>query len=190
MTSAARSNASVDGPGTDSGTEDRPFPERFVELFDAHFGRLFRYLNRLSGDSDLAADLTQEAFIRLFHRGAMPDVPSAWLVSCAMNLLRNSQTTAGRRHRLLTVARGEHAHSDPAPSAAEAVSRQSTRQRVRAAIERLPERDRHLLLLRAEGFSYREIAAALDLHEASVGTLLARARGAFRDSYGSSSDEA
>jgi DNA-directed RNA polymerase specialized sigma24 family protein len=40
------------------------------------------------------------------------------------------------------------------------------------------------LLLRAEGYSYRDIATALDLNEASVGTLLARAVRAFRESYG------
>ncbi len=55
---------------------------------------------------------------------------------------------------------------------------------MRAAIDRLPERERRLLLLRAEGYSYRDMAAALDLNEASVGTLLARARQAFRECYG------
>jgi RNA polymerase sigma-70 factor (ECF subfamily) len=47
----------------------------------------------------------------------------------------------------------------------------------------LPERDRKLLLLQAEGFSYRDIASALGLNEASVGTFLARARRAFRTAY-------
>jgi DNA-directed RNA polymerase specialized sigma24 family protein len=36
----------------------------------------------------------------------------------------------------------------------------------------------------AEGYSYRDIAAALDLRETSVGTLLARAKRAFRENYG------
>jgi RNA polymerase sigma-70 factor (ECF subfamily) len=57
------------------------------------------------------------------------------------------------------------------------------RERVRAAIDQLGERERQLLLLRAEGYGYRELAAALDLHEASVGTLLARAKRAFREAY-------
>jgi len=53
---------------------------------------------------------------------------------------------------------------------------------------RRPERERRLLLLRSEGFSYRDIAAALELNEASVGTLLARARTAFREIYKEASD--
>ena len=50
-------------------------------------------------------------------------------------------------------------------------------------IDHLPERERQLLLLRAEGYSYRDLARALDLEESSVGTLLARAKRAFRDRY-------
>jgi RNA polymerase sigma factor (sigma-70 family) len=61
-------------------------------------------------------------------------------------------------------------------------------ERVRAAIHRLGERERQLLLLRAEGYGYRELAAALGLNEASVGTLLARAKRAFRESYQGSAD--
>ena len=58
-----------------------------------------------------------------------------------------------------------------------------TAARVRDAIDGMPERDRHLLLLRAEGYSYREIAVALEPNEASVGVLLARAKRAFRNHY-------
>jgi RNA polymerase sigma-70 factor (ECF subfamily) len=167
---------------------ESPFRERFAELFDGHFERLFRYLNRLSGDPDLAADLAQEAFVRLYRRGSLPDAPAAWLVTTAMNLFRNTRSTRSRRARLLTVPRGEEAHSDPPPTADVAASAEATRRRVRAAVDGMPERDRHLLLLRAEGYSYREIAAALELNESSVGTLLARARTTFRNSYQGISD--
>ena len=40
-----------------------------------------------------------------------------------------------------------------------------------------------LILLRAEGLSYAELAAALHLNATSVGTLLARAEEAFRKEY-------
>ena len=51
-------------------------------------------------------------------------------------------------------------------------------------MDRLSERDRGLLLLRAEGYSYRDLATALGLNEASVGTLLARAKREFLKEYG------
>ena len=165
------------------------FHDQFTALFNANFSRVFRYLDRLSGEPDLAADLAQEAFVRLYRRGALPDEPQAWLISVAMNLFRNVKTSRSRRRHLLTPARGQASHSDPPPSPAEAEEAADERRRVRAALDRLPERERHLLLLRAEGYSYRDLAGALALNEASVGVLLARARTAFRATYGDGPDE-
>ena len=164
------------------------FHDHFVELFNTQFPRLYRYLDRLSGEPELAADLAQEAFVRLYRRGSSPDAPEAWLITVATNLFRNARSTRARRVRLLTTARGEAVLADPAPSPAQAVETVESRQRVRMAIDRLPERERRLLLLRAEGYSYRDIATALDLNEASVGTLLARAKRAFRGVYGETAD--
>jgi RNA polymerase sigma-70 factor (ECF subfamily) len=42
-------------------------------------------------------------------------------------------------------------------------------------LDRLPERDRQLLLMREEGFKYEEIARVVGVAPASVGTLIARA---------------
>jgi RNA polymerase sigma factor (sigma-70 family) len=159
-----------------------------VELFHSHFHRLVRYLDRLSGDPELASDLAQEAFVKLYRRGDLPDHPEAWLITVAMNLFRNARSTAVRRRRLLTAARVEATLGDPTPSPAQLLEGADERERVRAAIDRLGERERQLLLLRAEGYGYRELAAALGLHEASVGTLLARAKRAFREAYDGSGD--
>jgi RNA polymerase sigma-70 factor (ECF subfamily) len=159
------------------------FHEACGALFEAHFHRLFRFLDRVSGEPDLAQDVAQEAFIRLFRRGSLPDAPEAWLVSVALNLFRNAKSTRRRRLRLLTHDRSEAVLGDPAPAPDEAVLHQESRRRVRSALDRLPDRERHLLLLQAEGYGYRDLAAALELNEASVGTLLVRARRAFRQLY-------
>ena len=164
------------------------FEESFVRLFRAHHPRLYRYLQRLSGEPELAADLVQDAFVRLYRRGSLPDAPEAWLISVALNLLRNARSTGSRRHRLLTVARAEEVHSDPLPPPDESATAGDARRRVRSALERLPAREQRMLLLQAEGYSYRDIAAALALNDGSVGPLLARARRAFLAAYGSGSD--
>jgi RNA polymerase sigma-70 factor (ECF subfamily) len=159
------------------------FDGRFAELFEAHFHRLYRYLDRLSGEPELAADLAQEAFVRLYERGSLPDALEAWLITVAMNLFRNAKSTRARRRRLLTVPRAEAVLSDPPALPGQAALVTDSAECVRAAIDRLPERERRMLLLRAEGYCYRDIAAALELNEASVGTLLARAKRAFREAY-------
>jgi RNA polymerase sigma-70 factor (ECF subfamily) len=145
-------------------------------------------LDRITGEPELAADLVQEAFVRLYRRGAMPDAPEAWLVSVALNLFRNERTSRGRRLRLLTPERGEGVLADAPMSPDQAAAASDSARRVRGALARLPERESRMLILQAEGYSYREIAAALELNEASVGTLLARARRAFQAEYGSEGD--
>lgn len=164
------------------------FHDRFVELFNTHHGRLFRVLNRMCGEPDLAADLAQEAFVRLHRRGSLPDSPEAWLISVALNLLRNLKSGEGRRRRLLTIWRGQQVHSEPPPPPDAAPAAEDSRRRVRAALDGMPERERRLLLLRAEGYSYRDIATALSVNEASVGVMLARARRAFRQAWEDRSD--
>ncbi len=164
------------------------FHDQFVALFDAHFQRVYRYLARLSGEAELAADLAQETFIKLYRRGSVPDRPEAWLITVALNLFRNARSSRLRRQRLLTLSRAEGAHADPLPAPGQAADSEDLRGRVRRAIEQLPERERNMLLLRTEGYSYHDIAAALSLNEASVGTLLARARNAFQRAYKDASD--
>lgn len=160
--------------------QETDFSGRFAALFEAQFPRLFRYLDRLGGDPDLAADLAQEAFVRLYRRGSFPDSPEAWLVTVATNLFRNSRNTGSRRRRLLTPSRGEGALADPMPDPAARVDAEESRREVRVALDRLPERERQLLLMSVEGFSYKELAGILGIAEGSVGTLLARAREAFK----------
>lgn len=159
------------------------FTERFAELFHSHFHRVFRVLDRLSGEPELAADLAQEAFVRLHARGELPDRPDAWLITVALNLFRNSRTSRSRRRRLATPARAEAVLADPAPSPVQAALAAELRERVRGVLDRLPQREQQMLLLRAEGYAYRDIAELLGLNEASVGTLLARAKEHFREEY-------
>lgn len=157
------------------------FDAAFAELFGIEYRRLFRYLDRISADPDLAADLAQEAFIRLYRRGSMPDRPGVWLITVAMNLFRNVRSTSARRHRL-TAGRGEEILADSPVSPAQQEESELS-QRARQALSALPFRDQQMLLLRSDGYSYRDIADALSLNESSVGTLLARAKRAFRTAY-------
>lgn len=155
------------------------FEAAFRREFELRYEPLVHYLARLTGDPATAADLAQEAFVRLFGRGSMPDDPRAWLVSVAHNLWRNERQQVGRRLQLLERHAGDITPAGEATPAA-SLEADERRQLVRRALDALPERERQMLLLRYEGFSYREIARALDINEASVGTLLARAKTAFR----------
>lgn len=167
-----------------AGGKGASFDTQFATLYGAHAESLQRLLTRLADDADVAADLAQDAFIRLYRRGSAPAAPGAWLVSVALNLFRNHVATHRRRERLLGAADEPAVRQDAPPHADASLLSSEDRQRVRRAIDSLPERDRMLLLLRAEDYSYRDCASALNLSAASVGVMLARAKRAFRDAYG------
>lgn len=160
----------------------RSFDDSFCALFEERFSSLYRYLDRLTGDPALAADLAQEAFVRLYGRGSLPDDPGAWLVTVALNLMRNYRSRSKRRGELLAGQSGPLAAGDPPPLPDRALESKEDRDRVRRALDRMQPRERQLLLLRQEGYSYREMAKILELTESSVGTLLRRAGDAFRKS--------
>lgn len=170
-------------------TPGDPFDEVFRRLFEERFRSLFRYLDRLSGDPALAADLAQETFTRLYRRGSPPNDARAWLVSVASNLLRDERRRAARRLRLLGAA-SPASESETASAPDDDLLAAERRTLVRRTLNALPPRDRQVLLLRYEGYSYREIAKALQLPESSVGTVLARAKRtfetAFREIHGAS----
>ncbi|MDQ2890005.1 MAG: sigma-70 family RNA polymerase sigma factor [Gemmatimonadota bacterium] len=166
------------------------FEDAVTALFNRQFGVLFRYINRLGGDPDLASDLAQEAFVKLYERGAMPDAPRAWLAAVATNLLRDAQRTAHRREDLVVRDGSWTVVESPEALPDAVVASEETRAKVRSVLATLTPRDQQLLLLRHEGYSYRDLATAVGVAEASVGTLLLRATRAFRDAYTRKSDGA
>jgi RNA polymerase sigma-70 factor (ECF subfamily) len=159
------------------------FRGQVADIFARDFARLRRLLLRDSGDPELADDIAQESFIKLYQRGRLPDAPLAWLWAVSMNALRNAKSMQARRKRLLSLARAERSQADRPASPDATIAHNDQRAAVRAALNHLPPRERALLLLRAEGYSYREIAQLLELNETSVGTLLARAKRAFLDVF-------
>ena len=159
------------------------FEVAFARLFDERFVSLFRYLDRLSGDPDLAEDLAQEAFVRLHRRRQIPDDARAWLAAVASNLFRDERRRARRRQNLLARQPADLTLSSPPALPNDAVEREERNTLVRHALDRLALRDREMLLLRHEGYSYREIAIALGVAETSVGTMLIRATDAFKAEF-------
>lgn len=152
----------------------------FDALFKRLYPSLFRYLHRLTGDADTAEDIAQESFVRLLRQRLTEEEVRPWLFTVAMNLVRDRARKVERRHRLLT--RAPHLVS-ATPMPDEGVERGERIDTVRSVLEKLPERDRQLLLMREEGFKYEEIAQVVGVAPASVGTLIARALKRFVEAY-------
>ena len=145
-------------------------------LFEAHHAPLVRYLTRLSGDSDLAADAAQEAFVRLIADPgrAGRTAPRAWLFTVGTNLVLEGGRTRQRRARLLERQPEDAPSGTPPVDAHLQLERDERRQVVSRALMTLSSRERTALLMQQEGFTHREIAAAIGTTVGTVGTLLAR----------------
>lgn len=152
----------------------------FDKTFDDIYPSLVRYCHRLTGDRDAAEDIAQEAMVRLYAHEVSGPVEGlrAWAFKTATHLVRDRYRVTRNRMRLLE----ENPVVPEAPEDAQrTLERGEERARARRALEELPERDREMLLLRYEGFSYKEIAEAVDVAATSVGTLLARAERRFAE---------
>jgi RNA polymerase sigma-70 factor (ECF subfamily) len=156
-------------------------------LFERHYPGLVRFLYERVGDRDQAEDLAQETFVRLLR--CPPREPHGWLYVVAANLARDAARGELRRSRHLQVLSGDQA-ADIAPGPDGALLRDEDTARVHAALATLSERDRTLLLLRADGVAYREIAGVLRVAPTSVAPLLARAQRRFLRAFTKRSDDA
>lgn len=152
----------------------------FDDLFRRLYPSLHRYAHRMTGDTDAADDIAQEAFVRLLGRPLPEDEARLWLFTVATNLFRDRARTVRRRERLLAGGPPPVA-SLPRPD--EEAERADEVRRVREALDRLAPRERQMLLMREEGFRYDEIASVTGVAPGSVGTLLARALKRFAAAY-------
>ncbi len=162
----------------------------FEELVVRYQARLVRVLEHLVGRRELAEDLTQEVFLRVYRSrqqyargrdsslGCLPS-PRTWPLT--------RRATAGRRPEV-TLAGSEsgpfgarpldrlvQASSGAMP--ARQVDKAELRDVVRMAMDSLSERQRLAVLLnKFEGMSYADIANTMELTPQAVKSLLSRAR--------------
>lgn len=146
-----------------------------TELYTTHAPGLIRWMTGYTRDAEVAADLVQEAFLRLaieLAAGRRPDNAPAWLAQVARNL------AISRARRLSTASRYEpflrqpSAPEDPARSIL-ATERSGA---VQAALSDLRPVDRTALILAAEGHHNAEIAVQIGRTELATRALLCRAR--------------
>ena len=159
-------------------------PDEFEALYQSYHTMVYRRLYYLLGEQAAAEDLTQEAFLKLYHSPPREkNNLGGWLLRVAANLAYNY--LRGERRR---CSREEGQCRDDAGIIPldEAVIRSQEARLVHQCLAKLPSRDRICLLLKNAGHSYAEIAEVIHVDKNSVGTILARARRHFAGLYNES----
>lgn len=156
----------------------------FEQIYDEYKTPIYNYVYHLVGDREQADDLTQDTFLKAFR--ALPKMDanlklSAWLYRIATNTAYD----ALRRRKLIAWLPWQDLDHEPADvESADPQEMYGTTELVRAALRRMPQQYRAALLLYTqEGFSYSEIAQALNIAESGVKMYLSRARQSFREHY-------
>lgn len=164
-------------------TEQTAGLERLEGLYRANVRRVHGFVHNRVGP-DAAVDIVAEVFHAAAvatREGHVDELTPAWLMAVARNKIadhwRRAYVRKAKAH--LVRARGDDLVSFPEDWASD-----PRREHVLAALDRLPARDRALLVLHhVDGMPVAELADVLGKSVAAVESALARARRRFREYY-------
>jgi RNA polymerase sigma-70 factor (ECF subfamily) len=165
-----------------TGTWNRDSAGAFVEtLFAKHHGEIYAYLLRMLRDPELAADLTQDAFVkayRAYDTLEKGENARAWLYQIAHRVALDDL----RRRKIVRFLPLVGEAKGSSPSAEHLVMEVRLTGPLERAMARIPERQRAALLLaEVHDLTGLELAAALGVSHVAARALLTRARQSLRE---------
>lgn len=157
----------------------------FSQAALAHIDALYGYAMTLTRDTTEAEDLVQETYLKATGASNQPAPGSnlkAWLFVIMRNAWLNQVRHDHSGPRFVELETHDQT-ADARDNPHVVYLRKLEREQVRAAIEKLPEAYREIVVLRdIEGFTYQEIAMVLDCPAGTVMSRLGRARAKLRTS--------
>jgi len=160
---------------------DRAAEDRFLEeLFAKHHAEIYAYLVRMVRDPDLAADLTQDAFIKAYraqHTLEKPENARAWLYQIAHRVALDDI----RHRKVIRMVPWVGESRGAAPSAEHMAMDLRLTGELARALDRIPERQKAALILaEVHDLTGLELAAVLGVSHVAARALLTRARESLR----------
>ncbi len=162
--------------------------EKFEELYRRHYRSIFSWLLKLGFPVEEAEDLTQETFCRAYKGMDQyrEEAGIGWLASIARNVYRNEIRARRAVKRAGHTDSLDQLHQDknfdpvfePERPPRPYLSRFEAdfNLHLRSAINRLPVSMRQCLVLRMEGYSYRDLAVVLGIELDTVKSVLYSAK--------------
>ena len=159
----------------------------FEKLLERHYKRVFNLIYRFLANKEMAEDLTQEVFIKVYksQTSYRPQAKfQTWIYQIAKNTSLNEvrrqkrqpvsleetlDTPDGGLKRQIADTRAENPYQE--------ILEKETAQEVKEAIYALPENQRMAVILRRyENLSYEDIAKSMHCSLKAVKSLLSRAK--------------
>ena len=149
-------------------------------IFHAHYERIARVIARVLRDPSRAEELAVEVFLKWSRNpSAQGENAQAWLYRVAVRAGLDELRRESRRTQREQALR----FFQKSPTPEDIRASKEDQERVRTVLATIQPRQAELLVLRSQDLSYDELASALDLKPASIGTFLSRAEQAFRKEY-------
>jgi len=156
-------------------------------LFDRHAPAIGRYIARRLGP-DAADDLVAETFLAAFRRRDHYDLTHGdarpWLYGIATRLIGRHRRQEVRFFRAIARTGADPAAEAVTDQVIDRIAAQGARRELAAALARLSQDQRDVLLLVASGLGYEETALALAVPAGTVSSRLVRARRKVREALG------
>lgn len=174
---------SIEGYCLTPTTNERAKPEVDVAaLVEAYSGVMFRVAHSVLRSPSEAEDTVQDALLRVLeHRGSLPEVRDlrVWLVRIVWNLALDRRRRVRPKQMDEAFAQALATRCVPAD---EALAESQRMQAVLREIDKLPKKEREVLLLSTiEELGTPEIASVLGRSESAVRAMLFRARTRLRE---------
>lgn len=155
--------------------------QNFKTSYEKYYDTIFKRITYLTGDIHAAEDLTQEVFIKLYNSPPDHENTIAWLNKVSTNLsynyMRDKKIHENKNEVIYEKEMGN------VVSIEEVAINNCEMDLTRQVLNMLSPRDRMCLLLKFSGYKYNEIAEVIGVDKNSVGTIIARAQGKFKDKY-------
>jgi RNA polymerase sigma-70 factor (ECF subfamily) len=158
----------------------------FEALFLRFYPRVVGVLYRLLGDRGVAEELANDVFWKLHRQPWLAESDGnvgGWLCCTATNLGIDHLRARARRRQHEEEAGRYMMESGASPDPLAEVLREERARRVRAVLAKLKPAHARILILRASGLSYKELADSLGFKLGTIGTMLVRAEAAFQKRY-------